>query len=411
MNILHVVPTLAPAAGGTTTVVRQMARAQAQVGHKVTICTTNRDYPRGRLPVVANAPGDEDGVEIIYFRALFGPLLISFGLVSWLRKHMTDFDVVHIHALYRVPVTYAAYRARRQGVPYVMYAHGSLSPHLRKRSRYGRLLKLAYERIFEVRNLNGASLVQFATAGEKEQAGHLRLRAPSAVIPNGVDWEYFAAPVPRGRFRSRIDADMDSPLVLFVGRLDRNKGLDLLIPAFVRVVRDMPDARLVIAGADTDGLGAELRRRCARKAIADRVIFVGQLSRECLREAYVDADVFVLPSYMENFGMTVVEAMAAGVPVVISDQVNLHKVVEDAEAGIVTRCDVDEVGNALRLLLGDIERRRNAGVAAKRLVRERFAWSRVVDLLTQEYTAVIGTNGVDSLVGTIYAGGSENSPI
>ncbi len=106
-------------------------------------------------------------------------------------------------------------------------------------------------------------------------------------------------------------------------------------------------------------------------------------------QAYLDADVFVLPSYMENFGMTVVEAMACGLPVVVSDQVNIHREIAEAGAGLVTRCDVGEVAQALIGLLNDEGRRCAMGAAGRRMARERYAWPQIVEVLTREYEAVI----------------------
>ena len=117
--------------------------------------------------------------------------------------------------------------------------------------------------------------------------------------------------------------------------------------------------------------------------------FVGPLHGADVVQAYVDADVFALPSYTENFGMTVAEAMACALPVVISDQVNIHAEVAQAGAGLVTRCDVGEVADALLELLRDGERRRYMGEAGRRLVQERYTWPAIVEALTLEYEAII----------------------
>ncbi len=208
------------------------------------------------------------------------------------------------------------------------------------------------------------------------------------MVPNGIDWERYRTLPPRGALRTRWGLH-DEPVVLFLGRLHFKKGLDLLIPAFDALRRELPDAQLVIAGPENDDYGAKVRGWVRERGLDQAVHFVGMLTGDDVVQAYVDADVFALPSYTENFGMTVAEAMACGLPVVISDQVNIHAEVAHAGAGVVTRCDAAEVANALHTLLGDVERRRTMGQAGRRLVQQRYTWPLVVEALTREYEAVI----------------------
>lgn len=174
-----------------------------------------------------------------------------------------------------------------------------------------------------------------------------------------------------------------------MGRLHFKKGLDLLIPAFDAVRRRVPEAQLVIAGPQNDDYGKKVHNWVRERGLEAAVRFVGPLYGHDVLQAYVDADVFVLPSYTENFGMTVIEALACALPVVISDQVNIHAEVNRAGAGIVTRCDVNEVAVAIEALLNDAERRRSMGEAGRRLVQDRYTWPAIVQALTKEYEAAI----------------------
>jgi glycosyltransferase involved in cell wall biosynthesis len=150
-----------------------------------------------------------------------------------------------------------------------------------------------------------------------------------------------------------------------------------------------PNARLVIAGPENDGHGQEVRRWVSERGLDSAVHFVGPLEGLDVVRAFVDADVFALPSYTENFGMAVIEAMACALPVVISDQVNIHHEISQADAGLVTHCDVDEVAAALLNLLDDPDRRRTMGKAGRQLVREHYAWPGIVAALSQEYEVVV----------------------
>lgn len=395
MRILHVVSTLAPTSGGPTQVVRDLAIAQRAAGHAIAVCTTNRDNPvRDVLPDEYFAAVCGADVEVKPFGVDVSAVLYSRGLVRWFRRNVKAFDIVHVHGLYRFPPTYAAARARRSGVPYVIRPHGALDPYLYARNSSSLLLKRLYERLFDFPNLNAAGAIHYTSEEERDRAAPLRLRAPTFVVPNGVDWERFRTLPPRGTLRHKWGVG-DAPLVLFLGRLHFKKGLDLLVPAFDALRRAMPDARLVIAGPENDDYGAKVRAWVRERGLDTAVHFASMLTGPDVVQAYVDADVFVLPSYTENFGLTVTEAMACACPVVISDQVNIHAEVARAGAGIVTRCDAAEVTAALHALLADANRRRAMGSAGRRLVQRRFTWPPIVDALTREYEAVIARHRRD----------------
>lgn len=393
MRVLHLISNLAPASSGPTQVLKGLAIAQASVGHEVAVCTTDRGNPvqekvQEKLPSGYFKSFYPDQIALHAFPVLYTPLLFSPRMAQWLGKTLQSFDIVHIHGLYRFPPTYAAYQAHRQGVPYIIMPHGSLDPYLYDKSSRSVLLKRLYERWFDLPNLHAASAIHYTAEEERERVAFLNLRAPSFVVPNGLDWEPYRALPPRGALRSRWGL-ANAPLVLFLGRLHFKKGLDLLIPAFDRLRRRLPDAQLVIVGPENDDYGQTVRGWVREHGLEDAVHFVGPLRGADVVQAYVDADVFALPSYTENFGMTVAEAMACALPVVISDQVNIHAEVAKAGAGLVTRCDVGELTEALEALLHDSIRRRAMGEAGRRLVQDRYTWPAIIDALTREYETVI----------------------
>ncbi len=388
MNILHVISTLAPRYGGPTTVLKALAKQQARAGLHVTICTSNADYPKGVLDVQTNVPVREDGVTTWYFPVDFHSLVISRTLYRWAKAHFSAYDLIHIHGLYRFPPTYAAWLARHQGIPYVIIPHGALDPYLYSRSSTSLLLKRLYERWFDLPNLQAASAIHYTAEDERRLAVFLKLRAPSFVVPNGLDWVPFEQSPPRGAMRKAWSLG-DAPLVLFLGRLHHKKGLDLLIPAFEQVRQARPDVQLAIVGPANDDYGDQVRSWVRDRGLTAAVTFVDFLSGTDLVQAYVDADVFVLPSYTENFGMTVVEAMACACPVVISRHVNIHEEIVAVDAGLVTECDVNEIAAAILELLNDPAQRHRMGENGRRAVYERYTWPRIVEQLTAEYLNAI----------------------
>ena len=389
MKILHVQQTLARRHGGPSTVLPQLAKAQTDAGHDVVIATTNADVPAGTYRDAGWDFIEGSSARVFYAPVQFHPLKFSLGLLKYLWTSVRDFDVVHIHGVYRFPTTAAAFMCRWFKVPYIIRPHGTLDPYASNRSASGKLwIKRLYRRWFVVPSLNAASSIHYTAEREKERARFLNLRSPSFIVPNGLDSDIYQSQPERGRLRERWGID-DAPLVLFLGRLDAIKGLDLLVQAFDRVRRSEPNAHLVIAGPDNNGYGQEVRRWVSEHCLDKNVHIVGPLQGADVKQAFVDADIFVLISRTENFGVTVVEAMACGLPVVISDQVGIHPEVSANGAGLTTSCDAVEAANALTLLLGDPTRRSAMGQAGRELAEAHYSWPEIVKALDGRYEAII----------------------
>ena len=391
MNILHVIQNLDDRQGGPVTVLQGLARAQTERGHRVSIYTTGKKVKRDQG--LTSSPIDDP--TVFSFPPSIKPILFSFNFLATLRKNICIFDIVHIHGLYRFPVTFSAWLARKQNIPYIIRPHGSLDPFLYKQSRFGQIalpLKRLYEWLFDIPNMNNASAIHYTSTEEMERASFLKLRAPAVIIPNGIDWELFSTlPEPR-QFRRTIGVEPQTPLVLFLGRINFKKGLDLLVPSFSQVVNKFPNARLCIVGPDNEGYGSKVRQWCRETAISDKVIFVDHLDPIAVRQAYVDADVFVLPSYTENFGMTVVEAMACGCPVVISDQVNIWREVKEEGAGLVMGLDPALIADAICNVLSDKDAADQMGRRGRLAAEKRYSWSRIIDQITDMYQRLIEIN-------------------
>jgi glycosyltransferase involved in cell wall biosynthesis len=274
---------------------------------------------------------------------------------------------------------------RRVRVPYLLAPHGVLDPYLFRRHRWRKWLA---EQAFQNRMTRGAARLHFITAAEHRLAEPVSLGVPGAVVPIGLDLEEYADLPPAGSFRARFNEIGERPLALFYGRLNFKKGLDVLCDAFARVARSMPDARLVIAGPD-DGMEAATRGWLAGHGIADRAIFTGMLVGRDGLAALADADLFVLPSYSENFGIAVVEALACGTPVAISEHVNLCDAVAEAGAGWVTPAAAAPFAAAIEAALGDRDAARKRGLRGRALVAERFDWRTIAADLERLYAEIL----------------------
>ena len=386
-RVLHVIQALTPKLGGSVRALLDLSQWQSLSGLEVEVCTTNIDVPNGIMDVPTDRFVEANGVRFWYFPAQHRPLLYSRQLKRHLDSTIASYDIVHIHGLYRFPTTYAAYCSRRRRVPYIVRPHGSLDPFLYRHSSRSLILKRLYERWFDFPNLQAADAIHYTSEDERERASFLKLRTPTFVVPNGIDWSRFETLPRRGRFRTRLGIGQ-APLILFLGRINFKKGLDLLIRAFDVLRPSIPDARLAIVGPDNEGYGEKVRHWIEERDLREQVDIVDHLNELEALEAFVDADAFVLPSYTENFGITVIEAMACETPVVISDQVNIHREVTSLGAGVVTRCDVDEIARALSDLLSHPEKGRQMGTAGRRAAKNRYTWGPVVEALKEQYEAV-----------------------
>ncbi len=387
LRILHVIASLAPRYGGPSQVCLELCQELAKSGERVSIYTTNLDGP-GAQDVPCHVPVWVNGVEVRYFPVRTPRrYALSPPLAHALRRTIPEQDVVHIHSLYFFPSTVAAHYCRRAGVPYLVRPHGTLDPY---HFRHHRGRKWVYERLFEWRNLNRAAALHFTTREEQELTRPLGLTAPGVVVSPGVDAERYRASEQTGdAFRDEWPETRGRRIVLFLGRLTEKKGLDLLVAAFGQVARHRDDVHLVLAGPDNDGYGSAVRRWLEAERIADRATFTGMLLGPRKLAALRAADVFALPSYTENFGVAVVEAMASGLPIVISNRVNIWREVVDAQAGLVVRCDVGEVARAMASLLDDPPARLAMGEQARRLVDERFTWSAAGMRMIEVYRGIV----------------------
>jgi glycosyltransferase involved in cell wall biosynthesis len=386
MRILHVISGIDAASGGTASALWGLAAGQAQAGLEVSVASSFRGAPPDGEVQQLRARG----VQVHLIGPVYGKLMRCRGLASSLRPLVQACRVVHTHALWEEIQHRAAVLARRYGKPYVMSPHGMLDPWSLRQNALVKKLYLAWRLKAD---LNRAAAIQFTSATERNLTAPLKLRAPALVVPNGIALHEFADLPPAGFLRRRFPQIGDRPIVLFLSRIHPKKGLDLLIPAFAQV----PPAAgvLVITGPDADGYQVQVEDMVRAHGLTDRVVFTGPLYGTERIAAYVDARLFVLPSYQENFGIVVIEALAAGVPVLISDQVNICDDIVHNGVGGVVKCQVDELGAGLQRWLGDEELHRAAARKARPFALSTYDWASIARTSVEAYTRIAQGNRVD----------------
>ena len=371
MRILHVIPSVAVGDGGPAKAVLEMSRDAIQRGAQAEIVTTNADG-KGVQQASAGEPIDVQGVKITYYPIIGGNYYkVSPALAAALKTKILAADVVHIHSLYQFPSTVAAHYCRRFKVPYMVRPHGTLDPYLFRRHRAAKMVVRG-----RIRAAKSAKPRRRYISSRRRKCGWPGpwVQFTPVVAPLGVDVDQAIGERRPDAFASTWPETVGKKVILFFGRLNFKKGLDILARAFGRLARRRDDVVLVVAGPDTEGYGAKVRGWLEDEGVLDRTLFTGMLTGARKSAALSGATLFVLPSYSENFGIAVVEAMAAGQPVVISKHVNICREVADAEAGLVVNTDADEVANAMETLLDDPALAERMGLNGKRLVRDCFTW-------------------------------------
>ncbi len=389
MRVLHIVPSYYPAHryGGPIQSVHNLNKGLVLCGVDVTVYTTSANGPDD-LDVPIGIPVDIDGVKVYYFKpGFFRFWFYSDDLRKSLAKNIGSFDLIHITSVFLFASTLGAYYAKKYKKPFIISPRGSLmgEPIKRKSS----ILKRLYIYLVERHSLKG-SILHFTAEVEREEYKKLNLpMKDSFIIPNGLDFSQFDVVIESNLFRNKFNIPSEKSVILFLGRISWKKGFDTLIPAFKKISVKNAEALLVVAGVDDEGYMNKIKEEITRLNLEDRVIFTGEILGNMKVAAFRESNVFVLPSYSENFGMAVVEAMSCELPVVITDGVGISGDIKNANAGIVIHKDEDVLADAVLSLLGDVENAKEIGKMGGQFVRAEYAGERMAEKMFREYNKII----------------------
>jgi glycosyltransferase involved in cell wall biosynthesis len=398
MNLLHVTPYYAPAwaYGGVVRAATGLTRALTMAGHKVIVLTTDT-LDRSRR--ISTCQETIDGVSVIRVRnqsnGLRGKFNIStpigYGRVAHQLVQEYAIDLIHCHEFRTTENLYITRVAHKLNRPLVVSVHGTLSYRVGRRR-----IKQVWDKLFGKCLFPCFDQVIALTNTEAEEARtlwtscNLPLRADQvSIVPNGIFPEEFSQLPPADQFRSQWGLGQ-GPVVVFLGRLAERKGLQLLLPAFANASRHVPDAHLLIVGPD-ENMRPVLDDQIDKFHLAGRVIFTGLLIGNEKLAALAASDLFVLPAVGEGFSMAVLEAMACGLPVLLSTECHFPEVAK-AGAGLVFSREQDALSEVLQMLLLDKEKRIHMGKRAHELVHTRYLWSQLVTQVELAYRTAMGSH-------------------
>jgi len=351
MKILQVIPYFYPAKvfGGPVEVVHSIGKELAKKGHEVVVFTSDARDRENRIGVET---AEIDGMTVRYHRNLSMFLVKQFNLFIlpefWrsLGSSLTSFDVIHLHEYTTHQNVVVRKLAKKYGVPYILQVHGSL-PKISRQYR-----KWMYDVLFGNKLLNDASKVVALSQTEAKQYRDMGVPEEKIVIiPNGIALSEYTNLPPKGSFKKKFSISNEEKLLLYLGRINKVKGIDLLARAFAALVDKMDCVRLAIVGPD-DGYLAELKNLINTLEIEDRVVIAGPLYGREKLSAYVDSDVYVLPSRYEAFSITVLEAMACGIPIILSEKCNISESVRN-KTGLIVNPSPTALEKALLKILTD----------------------------------------------------------
>jgi glycosyltransferase involved in cell wall biosynthesis len=306
------------------------------------------------------------------------------NLTADFRNQIKDADGLHIHGLWEQSTTAATNAARALRKPYVLSAHGMLEKWALRNKR---LKKAIYAALAERANVRGAACLHALTQAEAQDYRRFGASSPIAVIPNGVAIPQTLDSEP---FFSAFPSLKEKKIVLFLGRIHFKKGLDILVESWSSIAQQWPEAHLVLAGPDFEGTRAKIEALIAERGLTERVSFTGMLRDELKWSALAAAQCFILPSYSEGLSVSTLEAMGAGLPVIVTEQCNLPDVALH-ETGWVIPSNPEAITSALQECLQNSPAvNQRIGDRGRKLVHDKYNWSSVARQMSEVYRWVQG---------------------
>ena len=385
MKILVVVPALGSVYGGPSKSVVELTQALGNRGIDIDLVTTNANGSDS-LDVPLNCWIAKEFYQIQYFPYwAIKDYKISFSLTKWLWNNVKNYDLVHTNTIFSYSILSAYWACQKDRVPYIVTPRGMLEPWAlsykawKKRFYYGFLEKPA---------LNRANAIQMLASTEAKNTESLNLKAPFTIVPNGIHRQDFEPLVSPELFYQKFPETKNKQLIIFLGRIDPKKGLDLLANAMGKIHDQFPQAHLIIAGPDNIGFLPTAKNYFSEAGCLDKVTFTGILTGKLKYSALSAAEIYVAPSYSEGFSMSVLEGMASGLSCVITTGCNFPEAAE-LNAAYEVDIDADKIAHALTKCLQNSQEAKAMGERARKLILEQYTWDSIAAKLIDVYAAII----------------------
>ncbi len=391
MKVLHIIPSVSPVRGGPSQAVLDIVRVLRKTGVDAEIVTTN-DHGAELLNIPLGKCTDYQQVPVWFFPR-FSPSIhairefaFSGDFTIWLWQNIHNYDLLHIHAIFSYTSTVAMAIARFQKVPYIVRPLGQLCKWSLQQSASK---KQIYLKLIEKSNINHSQAIHFTSVVEQQEALELNLTAPGFIIPHGISISPIV-PNARQKLREYLNLPINEPIILFLSRLHPKKGLDLLITALGKLANYQ--FTLILAGSGDPEYENELKSLIAAQAIEKHTHFTGFVQGELKDLLIQGSDLFALTSYSENFGISVLEALGAGLPVLVTPGVALSDIIQENKIGYVTELDVDAICVSIRQFLDNPIAAKEMGDRACQFILDNYTWDQVAQKMISVYEDIIKSN-------------------
>jgi glycosyltransferase involved in cell wall biosynthesis len=382
VRIVQVTPRFPPAIGGMENHVYAISTELKKRGHKVMVITSD-DVGEDRKGIV-KCLEIMDGVEVYRRPLLFRKRMRECWFLSDVTALLSKLkaDVVHAHSYRCLSSCIATYWCRRNKIPVVLTPHGIYPP----RSLTNHLVKTVYDHSFGNLLLRSSGKIVALTEHNK----HLLLKLGAledriVLIPNGVNVNRYDKTRLCNEKMSR--EEFGDPVLLYVGRVDWNKGLERVIEAMPALVKSFSHVKFLIVGPDWSGHGEKLWALASKLGVSESVVMTGEVSEEEKLSYYSVADVFVLPTMYEGLSLSLLEAMASGLPIVVTKSGGPGDILADGvHALLMNDCSAREISGLVSMILADSRLAKRIGRNAFELVSKGFSWDRVVNKIEALYS-------------------------
>lgn len=390
MRILYVCPYYKPAYvyGGPTQCFSDACEGLVHSGIQVTVLTTNANGPE-LLDVPLQQPVDVDGVTVWYFPLFLNGLTFFYSpeLARAIKKQVPEHDLVVVAALWAHQLIPTAAACVRANVPYVIPTHGQLFPWALARKS---LKKKVYLELLARHRINRAAAIQCTDPSEADAVAKFMFLPPAFVVPNAISTSLFDTPRTQSFLRKRFGISIGASILIFLGRLTHIKRPDIAVDVLGAAQSLEHEVHLVIVGPDEDGLTNRLQAQAQELGCADKLHFTGLLGREAVVSALADADLLLMPSEItENFGIAALEAMAAGVPILVSEGIPVGKWAVRADAGRMVQATTKAFAHHACAMLRDTGELRQMGLRGRAYATQHFDISQVTHQLLSAYQSIV----------------------
>ncbi|OGW91135.1 MAG: hypothetical protein A3D28_04465, partial [Omnitrophica bacterium RIFCSPHIGHO2_02_FULL_63_14] len=383
MKVLHCIASLEPSYGGPVKVVQGLCTGLMKLGISVSVLTSSTGDAEKDARLAASWPG----VEILWTRPLVRRYYWNPLLPLTLKRRLAGFNLLHVHGVFNGLVSAACRAGRSARIPYVLEPFGTLSPYCLKKSAWLKQIALAAG---ERRSIEGAASVCFTSEAEQYKALEKFKIIDSFVAPNGVFMDEFEGLRPSGHYRASIGLGPEDGILLFIGRLQPIKGLEVFLPAFIRWQASQPRKwRAVLVGPDEGGYRSKLEALVGRLGGEVCVDFAGPLYGSDRLSLLAESDVVFLTSYHENFGIAAAEGMACGKPILVSETMDIAGTVRSQAMGEVAPLTVEGIVAALERLAGRRGEWDAMGRRGKEWARANCDWTRPAGITAEKYRKIL----------------------